>query len=92
MFAAGLEAPGWLPVSEKKTQVYLLYQPVVEGRILGTLTRWMATSKSWPVVVLRAKGLLLGAGSRGCRMGSFEGRGEADDHHLPASSHPSALA
>lgn len=59
MSAAGLEAPGWLPMSEKRTQVYLLYQPVVEGRVLGALTRRMATPKSWPTVVLRAEDLLL---------------------------------
>ena len=59
MSAVGLEASGWLPMSEKKTQVYLLYQPVVEGRVLGALTRWMATPKSWPTVVLRAEDLLL---------------------------------
>lgn len=93
MSAAVLEAPGWLPMSEKRTQVYLLYQPVVEGRILGALTRWMATPKPWPVAVLRAEDLLLWGRKRAAEWVLLKGRGgEADDHHLPASSHPSAPA
>lgn len=46
-------------MSEKRTRVYPLYQPVVEGRVLGALTRWMATPKFWPVVGLRAEDPLL---------------------------------